>query len=246
MDTISFIARTTPCRLTALFKASDVTAEDPDWPPSPAHLAYHEAGHAVLLDACGQTVRYIAIEPDTAGLASFTKPNEETGASQYGNALINGERWPGPRPPANDLGEFLRILVAGDAAAHIWSDTEDDGPAIVATWQSALHDEQNRADPRHREIRQACLVSTRFFDGNIEQARDFVIKQTERAREVLQERWPAVQALASELLADYCRARVLERSAAPVSGVLLDSEPTTVIHDALLRIAGKHGLEERP
>jgi hypothetical protein len=217
---------------------------DPLWPPSPEHLGYHEAGHAVLMDAFGQGIRYIAIEPDSQNWASFAVPNEETAASRYGRAVIDGDGASAAKPTAEQLAEYLMILVGGEVAAHLWSETEDDSQICISLWHSDVHDEQNRADPRHREIRQACLVSTRFLDGNMDEARNLVTRQIEQATIELRRRWPAVKAVATALVADYRRARSLERSIAPVQGALPAPKPTRLIRGALATADAMLSAEE--
>ena len=209
---------------------------NPFWPPSAQHRAYHEAGHAVLLDAYGVGIRYIAIEPDTdQDLASFAAPDRETSAQNYGTALVLGTNPVPIKPEMYELADYLAILVGGEAAAHLWSTIPDDALSVVAGWQPVTHQEDNMRDPQHRETRQACLVAEHFFDGDTERARAYVTAQSIRASKDLQERWRAVEVVAEALLGDYWKARARERSAAPVQGVLFGEGATGLIRSALKR-----------
>lgn len=195
---------------------------------------FHEAGHAVLLDAYGLGIRYIAIEPDTdQDLASFAAPDREISAQNYGTALILDISPLPSKPEEHELGDYLAILVGGEAAAHLWSEIEDDTLSVVAGWQPATHQEGNLCDPQHRETRQACLVATGFFDGDVARSRAFLTTQTERARKDLQERWCAVIAIAEELLHDHKKARDREPSSAPVQGALFGERAVGMIRSAL-------------
>lgn len=204
-----------------------------EWPPSLEHVAYHEAGHAVLQHVYGLTAS-IRIEADA--LEGGKAWGAEHVAKPYCDSIIKGEPPTGPAPTEAELGEALAILLAGEAAYHIWYESSEDTENVVRRWRQAQHDDLVNSDRRYREVYLACKVATHFFNDDTERACDFVVARQQAASKALQKSWYGVKALAAGVLANYwtsARNRAFQNREVRDYGLLTEEDVADFLKRAL-------------
>jgi hypothetical protein len=152
--------------------------------PGPPVIAHHEAGHAVagmVLSVEFTAVRIVPGEDGKIGVPLKTNP------------------WLGPRPAFNPSGEFTdeewADLSESDDKWKAWKKRDNDnyaifclaGKAAQLEYAGAANDEDAKADYS-------------FIAHRLPQCQQRIGVLEELARELVRSHWPAVQAIAAELL----------------------------------------------
>ena len=138
--------------------------------PSDILTAYHEAGHAVMAELCGQIVTEIEIVGD-----------EEHCGSVSCLRFFEEPRWARDRRvPSADIEGRILVLVAGLAAESVVTDRE--------VWEG--HDD---------DLDEAVRLALKIV-GACDRVEGFLREAKDHAADILRRHWDAVETLAGMLL----------------------------------------------